>query len=136
MAWLLVSFHSLPTILYRHQSNFETILWINLFDYNYRRVHKGLRIATKESTEKKRLKRNGFDQTNFGMAFFYLWFRYRQPIEKGSIWVLRFFFTASNRVLVTVGQVTLLTFLAAPFAAVLASWKISSRTFNYRTVPQ
>ena len=66
MAWLLVSFQ----ILYRHQSNFETILWINLFDYNYRRVHKGLRIATKESTEKKRLKRNGFDQTNFGMAFF------------------------------------------------------------------
>lgn len=51
----------------KKQSNFETILWINLFDYNYRRVHKGLRIAVEESTEKKRFKRKWIHRTP-GMA--------------------------------------------------------------------
>jgi IS1 family transposase len=30
----------------KKRSNFRAILWINLFDYNYRRFHKSLRIAT------------------------------------------------------------------------------------------
>lgn len=51
----------------KKQSNLETVLWINLFDYNYRTLHKGLRIALEEAPEKKRFKRKWLHRTP-GMA--------------------------------------------------------------------
>ena len=51
----------------KKQSNLETMLWINLFDYNYRKMHKGLRIAIEGPTEKKRFQRKWIHRTP-GMA--------------------------------------------------------------------
>ena len=36
---------------------------MNLFDYNYRQIHKGLRIALDESEEKKKFKRKWLHRT-------------------------------------------------------------------------
>lgn len=47
----------------KKQSNLETVLWINLFDYNYRTFHKGLRIALEESSDKQRFKRKWLHRT-------------------------------------------------------------------------
>ena len=37
----------------KSKSNFNAILWINLFDYNYRRTHKSLRLAVKQPTSQR-----------------------------------------------------------------------------------
>ncbi|MDJ0691263.1 MAG: hypothetical protein QNJ41_22495 [Xenococcaceae cyanobacterium MO_188.B32] len=39
-----VSYLQRKTLGYcKNQKNFESVLWINLFDYNYRQLHKSLR---------------------------------------------------------------------------------------------
>ena len=47
----------------KKQANLEAVLWLNLFDYNYLRNHKGLRIAIDDGTEKKRFKRKWIHRT-------------------------------------------------------------------------
>lgn len=51
----------------KKQSNLEAVLWLNLFDYNYRRIHKGLRIALDDATKKKLFTRKWKHRTP-GMA--------------------------------------------------------------------
>jgi IS1 family transposase len=51
----------------KKQSNLETVLWINLFDYNYRTFHKGLRVVLEKSSGTQRFKRKWLHRTP-GMA--------------------------------------------------------------------
>ena len=37
----------------KKKANFNTVLWINLFDYNYRRLHKSLRLPTEQPSTRR-----------------------------------------------------------------------------------
>ena len=47
----------------KKQANFETLLWLNLYDYNYRCYHKSLRIAVDLQKSQGRFQKNWNHQT-------------------------------------------------------------------------
>jgi hypothetical protein len=62
-----------PTCAEKHwvivkKSNLEKALWINLFDYNHRTFHKGLRIALEKSPGKQRFKRKWLHRLALGLT--------------------------------------------------------------------
>ena len=59
-----VSYLQRKTLGYcKKQANFETLLWLNLYDYNYRCYHKSLRIAANLPKSQRRFQKKWDYQT-------------------------------------------------------------------------